>query len=187
MLNAIVIYDNSNQANKTHPKKLKHACKKSRGLFGAEDFAVLDKAAQSIMIEGMPNNQIYQFKVENEHQYFKQSDNILIAIVSQKPLDNSELCYLFKNILHVHSRSETVKTTLDDIVVNPLRYIAKDLLTEKIQEAIDDTKVKIMEVVEKVQGRGVQLKALAEETTQLDKLAIEFVNRTKKPNSCCGV
>lgn len=191
MLNAIVIYDNSNKADKGNPKKLKHACQKSRGLFGGDDLENLNKAAQSIMIEGIGQNQIYQFKVENEYQYFKQfkSDNqynVLIAISSRKAIDNNELCYLFNNILHVHIRSEKVKTTLDNIIINPFGYTGKDLLIGTIEKTIAETKVQAVEMLETLHGRTLKLKDLEEKTHELNLASKEFVKRTEKMNSCCG-
>jgi hypothetical protein len=132
--------------------------------------------------------QVDYYPYEDEHHYLYKPNldgNIILAIVSKTPLQALELRYLFTNIEHIRIKPQSVKTTLDDIVKNPLGYTGRDILIQAIKDEADQTVEALQIALDKVIQRGEALKELDTTSLNLRYSAKRFEREASNLNSCC--
>lgn len=128
----------------------------------------------------------------NQEYYYMQwipERRHLLVVMSARVLDKSEACYLLININHVDVRSDKVKTTLNDIVVNPIGYTGRDIFTQAILQNVNDLKVVAINTKNLVMERGVRIQTLDEKSEDLFASSVEFKERAeelKNSYTCCG-
>lgn len=138
----------------------------------------------------MEPNKVYRCKTSKEYDYLykariKSADTIFV-ISSKYELDPSEKAFLFKNMEHILIRPDTVKKSLDDIIANPQGFIGRDLLIGNIQDEMKEVIAVMQKNIDLVIKRGASLEDLKEKAIHLNESAINFEDKAKKLNSCCG-
>ncbi|OGT53257.1 MAG: hypothetical protein A3E84_01380 [Gammaproteobacteria bacterium RIFCSPHIGHO2_12_FULL_42_13] len=176
MLYAIGIYTNG--------KRVAQA-QKDKGLFSGNQLGSFEKHTLTSLPSEMVENRAYYFPMKDEHHYVINylQDNILIAIVSKTELEIKELTYLRTNIRTIYLRPN-LNATLDDVIVNPLGYINRDILITRLKEQAAEVKTIMLDNIEKVLQRGEQLEVLLDKTDRLRLDAITFKGNAKKLNRC---
>lgn len=138
----------------------------------------------------MTPGMLYKFRASHgEINYIFQPVNqpFIMAISSRTKLDASEKVYLFKNIEHIYLRPDSIKTTLDDIITNPLGYTGKDILIGRIQKEIDEVIAVMHDNIEKVIKRGEALDELESKALSLSEHSLQFRKGAERLNEgCCG-
>jgi len=144
----------------------------------------------------MGANKIYMDALNNEYIYLylpSLSSNLanlpnpfhaVFAISSKTKLDSTERNFLFKNMTHALIRPD--KVTLDNMIEKPLDFTGKDALICKIQDGVQNVKDTMLENLELVLSKTESLTEIEAKALDLEKRSKDFVNNTKKMNSCCG-
>lgn len=196
MLHAIGVYVIDSSNGEVIIKKTQHA-QKDKGLFSWNQLENIDKRLyKSDFYFTMQSNRIYEFEVDNEFNYFCKLSSCekIVAIASRRRLDPepSDIIFetrsLFRNIEQIIIRPKSVKVTLDDIILNPLGYIGKDILIEEAKDGLAKVKEIMMSNIDKVILRGEKIETLLEKTEHLNLNAVKFKEAAKKTNShCCWI
>lgn len=138
----------------------------------------------------MQPNKVYRCKTSKEYDYLYKirikSTDAIFVISSKYELDPSEKAFLFKNMEHILIRPDTVKKSLDDIVENPLAFTGRDILIGNIQDEMKEVIAIMQKNIDMVIKRGEDLENLKEKAIHLNKGAIDFEDKARKLNSCCG-
>lgn len=110
---------------------------------------------------------------ENQEPYIytvvEPKKNLLCVLVTSRKLDGLERAFLVKNIICVHMAPASVDASLQDILRNPLGYIASEVKFKKIDDellrAIEEMKGNIDPLIE----RGDKLTVLVETTDDIKR------------------
>ena len=87
---------------------------------------------------------------------------------------------------HILIRPDTVKASLDDIIANPQAFTGKDILIGRIQGGNKEIIAIMQKNIDMVIKRGEDLENLKEKAIHLNESAINFEDKAKKLNTCCG-
>lgn len=194
MLRAIATYASPSMESTTKPKILKSAQQdKQTLLFASNQLSnfeenTLPKILNKLrMLNEDSRTYSEEFYSKDEYQYVTKMpwDNFFMVICSQKKLTPSEVGYLFINIRHAQVRSELVKLTLNDIILNPIGYTGKDRQLGQILADTEQLKYTIMEALDKALQNKDKLDELVLKTEELKINSIQFNRQTKKLNRCC--
>ncbi|OGT45220.1 MAG: hypothetical protein A3E83_08095 [Gammaproteobacteria bacterium RIFCSPHIGHO2_12_FULL_41_20] len=154
------------------------------GLFSTDPLENLEKHT----LKALPPEQDVTFRAtyKDEYHYVKRypAEGIVIAIVSRNKLEPLELAYLFSNIHTIYSKPN-LAVTLDAIILNPLNYIARDIVTAQLKQKVQEIKEIMLENLEKLLDRGERIELLVRKTDYLANGATSFKREAKKLNGCC--
>ncbi|GEM_PF-3640527 len=157
---------------------------KIAGKMHADVNTAADAAAKTKTVTGS-----VMWRQENdEHHYLDtiHGEKILIAICSKKKLYAFELFNLFANIKHVYYRPEKVKTSLADIIANPVGYIGRDMLIAKVHQTNSEVIPLALKAVDKMLERGEDITVTVSKTIQLQDNANIYFEKTKTlKKRCC--
>lgn len=135
---------------------------------------------------------MYSDKSKDGEFYYLQwlpERNRLLLIISQKELFEKEPRYLLINVNHVDQRGDKVKTTLKDILVNPMGYTGMDLLTHAVRKDVEELKVVVLNARNTLLERGEKVETLEAQSARLFTASKEFRDRSeelKNSFTCCG-
>jgi hypothetical protein len=158
---------------------------KDKSLFASNDLEKFEKSTLPRLPADMAVNGVYSLAVDNEMHYVQARENMLLVISSRSKLLEIECNHLFKNIYHIHKRPEAVKRTLDHVLANPIGFIGRDLLVERVSESLGDLKIVMLDNIEKVLARGERINELEAKTIKLEADAQKFHKSAKNLNRCC--
>ncbi len=127
-----------------------------------------------------------------EFHYIKKIDpDTIMVIVSKTRLEctreRPELYYLQYNIELAYRYPERTRTNLQDILNNPLGYIARDILIDGVQKMAEATREELLKTIDAMIERGGKIEVLLDDTKRLAHAAGSFQIETKKINRgyCC--
>ena len=180
-LYAIAIYTSS----ESHEFKRIAYSQKDKSLFAKNELENFEKITLPALSKKLQEQTIYFRQVEDEYHYVKAEEGRVTAIATRGKLTTEECGHLFKNINHVYTRPDVVKTTLDTIIANPLGYTGRDLLIGRLSDSLEEVKVIMMENIDKALERGENLEKLKERSQALADATIKFEKSSKRLNSCC--
>ncbi len=128
------------------------------------------------------------FPYSHEHHYFKKvtGQPFIMVIVSKSRISDSEACYLFKNIQNALLYPDASGVTLTKIIQNPLDYIAKDHLPEKLKTDLAELKQILLTDIDKMLERGERLDDLQTVTLELCDSSARFKRESKKQTAYCS-
>lgn len=156
-------------------------------LKNVDDLLLNSDYYQTEMKPGLP----YKFKAgpgEINYIFQPSGHDFILVISSRTKLDPFEKGNLFRNIQHVYLRPDSVKTTLDDIIANPLGYTGRDILIGRIHKELDEVMVVMHDNIEKTIKRGESLDELESKALNLSEHSLEFKKTAERLNSgCCGL
>lgn len=188
MLRALAIYTHDESEEKVELKRFKYAQQDKSILFQVNQLETIDNILfKTPFYSTMEVNKPYLNIAKNEYHYLYLSSatRAVFAITSRSELDPTEKAFLFKNMEHILIRPDTVKTTLDDIIANPLGYTGRDLLIGKVQNEMKDVIAIMQKNIDMIIARGQSLDDLMEKADNLNIHALDLEKKAKKLNSCC--
>lgn len=180
----IAIYDRSDSGE----FKRINVAQQSKGMFVKNDMETLEK--KTLPNLSSPATAGFHYAVKEgehsrEYHYVEFRKGIAIAICSRTKLEAKEIPNLFNNIHHAHVRPIIVKTTLEQILNNPIGYIGRDLQMGRITDETAKVKAVMLDNIEKALARGESLEILEEKSIRLQENALKFNRKAEKLNSCC--
>ena len=176
MLNRIVVCDANMQPIKIAPES------NAFNFFQDDQKKFKETILPSFPLD-ISSDQISYFEIEREYFYARKMQDSNVVIVSSKnKLEIKELAHLFVNISHV--QQGRLRQSLNDIVINPIGFIGRDLYTNKILEDVQELKNIMMEVINKVLERGEKIEILGAKTTELVQLSDTFKKKSSELNRC---
>jgi hypothetical protein len=149
-----------------------------------------DKESESKFYVTMKPNAVYRRVTTREYDFLYKikikSTDTIFAISSKYELSPEEKGFLFTNMQHILIRPDTVKASLDDIIANPQAFTGKDILIGRIQGGNKEIIAIMQKNIDMVIKRGEDLENLKEKAIHLNESAINFEDKAKKLNTCCG-
>lgn len=182
MLNAIAIY------NLNDGSRVKYAQVSQSRLFPINDLENLEKNTLPKAREEIRDKTLF-FSSDGEYHYFRRlkKDETVMAICSKKRLDREEVNYLFRNIEHIQVRPDIVKTSLQDIIRNPLGYTGRDLQLGRIQAELDEVKEITLKNIEGLIERSERLEDLEVKSDLILLNSKKYKEDAAKLNRCCKI
>ena len=192
MLRAIAIYEYNNEDESF--KSIDVAVKPGTLFFPNNALSDFEQTTLPKLQENgrlMSGDKMFDDKCGEEFYYLQwiPERTHLLVVISERELFEMEPHYLLINVNHVDVRSERVRTTLNDILRNPLGYTGRDLITHSLLEDVGELKALAINTKNLVMERGERVETLAEKSERLYVSSVEFQNRAeelKNSFSCCG-
>ena len=154
----------------------------------------------------LPLNKRHDDNYDGMFHYLKKvkinDETVILTLASTRPIHKQNIIELNHLLNNAHYFYKTKQLTmLEEMAINPISYIGKDLLNEnelknhpqkemdekivKIQNELDQLKVVAMDNVDKVINRGENLDTLEDKSDHLAESSKIFYNTAKKANRCC--
>lgn len=192
MLRAIAVYEYNDEAEEFKP--IKTAIKPGTLFFPNHTLSDFENTTLPKLKENdrlMSGYKMFDDKCDQEFYYVQwipERKHLLVAI-SERELFDAEPRYLLININHADVRSDKVKTTLTDILRNPIGYTGRDIFTQAILHDVNDVKAIAINTINMLLERGERVQTLVEKSERLYVSSVEFQGRAeelKNSFSCCG-
>lgn len=191
MLRAIGIYEIDTSNTPCQFIKTNHTAPKAQ-LLTLFNFHPLASLEQNTFPQLTPSDLeatgTLHFQDQQEHHYLRRvaGKPYLMAICSRKRLEPKETAYLMINIQHAFEQPDSSRVKLEDIIINPLGYIATDHLIASTRQDIEALKQISLNNINSLLERGERIDDLRESTLKLTDMSTTFKRRAEEQNSWCG-